>query len=655
MATRSPPGDFPCPSGRLNAQQAARQLCVVAVTRRSQFVLLAERRFGPFFGVQFLGAFNGHLFKQALVVVLAYQTARFTTMSADAVQNAAQALFVLPFLVFSAVAGQLADQRDKSGLITAAVGIEFGCMALGAGGLLLGSLPLLFAALLLFGVQSALFAAVKYSILPHHLAQSELTGGNGLVLTGTAIAIVAGTMIGGLLAAHEQPGGAVVAFSAMTISIAGIALSRAIPAAPAADPGLRINWNPVSETRRNLRFARQDRTVFLSILGMSWFSFYASMFATQLPNLARNALAGTEHVATLLLVAGAAGFAIGSLLCERLSGYKIEIGLVPFGSIGLTLFGIDLWWATANHVALGTVGVEEFVRDWVHWRILADLVAIGVFGGLYAAPLCALIQQRSDPARRARVIAVNNMLNAAFMIGAALLAALMLGAGLTIPQLILLTALLNAAVAIYIYTRAPEFLVRFMVWMLIHSVYRLTTSGLERIPDKGPAVIVSNHVSYVDALVISAACRRPIRWVMDQRIFRIPFLSFFFRTIKAIPIAPARIDPQTLERAYDAIARELAAGQLVGLFPEGKRTFDGKMNEFKGGIRKILDRTPVPVVPLALRGLWQSIFARNRDKLRHAMKLFPRIGMAVGEPLDPASVTPENLCRVVGALRGDWK
>ena len=623
--------------------------------RSGQFRLLAKRRFGPFFGVQFLGAFNGHLFTRALVVVLAYQTASFTTMSTDTVQNVAQALFVLPFLLFSATAGQVADRQEKSGLITAAVAIEFSCMALGAAGLLLGSLPLLFAALFLGGVQSALFAAVKYSILPQHLAQTELMGGNGLVLTGTAIAIVAGTIAGGWLAAQQEWGVAAVALSTVAVSAAGIALSRAIPVAPAADPGLRINWNPVSETRRNLSFAQQDRTVFLSILGMSWFWFYVSMFVTQLPNLSKNVLAGTEHVATLLLVAGAAGIAIGSLLCERLSAYKVEIGLVPFGSIGLTLFGIDLWWATAAHVAPGPVGIEEFVREPGHWRVLADLALIGVFGGLYAAPLCALIQERSDPSRRSRIIAANNILNAAFMIGAALLAVALLGAGLTIPQLILVTALLNAAVAVYIYTRVPEFLVRFMVWMLIHSVYRLKTSELERIPDQGPAVIVSNHVSYVDALVISAACRRPIRWVMDQRFFRIPFLSFFFRTVKAIPIAPARIDPQTLERAYDAIARELAAGELVGLFPEGRLTSNGEMNEFKGGIRKILDRTPVPVVPLALCGLWQSIFARNRDKLRHAMKLFPKVGIAVGEPIDPAAVTPEGLYSAVCALRGDWK
>ena len=622
---------------------------------RSQFGLLARRRFGPYYGVQFLGAFNGHLFRQALFVLLAYQTARFTTMNADTLQNVTQALFVLPFLLFSSTAGQLADRREKSGLITAAVAVELASMALGAGGLLLESLPLLFAALLLGGVQSALFSPVKYSILPHHLAQAELMGGNGLVLTGTAIAVVAGTMAGGSLAAHPQWGTAAVALATVAISAAGIALSRAIPAAPAADPGLRMNWNPISETRRALGFARQDRTVFHSILGMSWFWFYAFMFMTQLPNLSKNVLGGAEHVATLLLIAGSGGIAIGSLLCERLSGYKIEMGLVPFGSIGLTLFGIDLWWVTAAQVVSGPAGIQDFLREPRHWRILGDLVLIGVFGGLYGAPLCALVQQRSDPSHRSRIIAASNILNAAFMIGAALLALALLGAGFTIPQLILVTALLNAAVALYIYRRIPEFLVRFLVWMLIHSVYRLKTSNLDRIPDEGPAVIVSNHVSYVDALVISAACRRPIRWVMDRDVFRIPLLSFFFRTIKAIPIAPARIDPETLQHAYDAIARELAAGQLVGLFPEGKRTSNGEINEFKGGIRKILDRTPVPVVPLALCGLWQSIFSRSGDKLRHLLKLFPRIGIAVGEPVDPAAVTPEGLHTAVSSLQDDWK
>ena len=287
--------------------------------------------------------------------------------------------------------------------------------------------------------------------------------------------------------------------------------------------------------------------------------------------------------------------------------------------------------------------------------MLLDLLLLGVFGGFYIVPLNALVQIRSEPTHRSRIIAGNNVLNALFMVAAAGLAIGLFAAGLTIPQLFLVGAIMNAAVALYIYTLVPEFLMRFMVWILIHTVYRLRKTGLERIPEEGPAIIVSNHVSYVDALVITADCRRPIRWVMDHRIFAVPFLSFFFRTVRAIPIAPSKEDPALLERAYDTIAKELADGELVGIFPEGRLTSDGEMNEFRGGIMRILQRTPVPVVPVALSGLWESLFARNRAKLRHMAKLFPRVRLAVGETFAPATVSPEGLRSAVLELRGDWK
>jgi 1-acyl-sn-glycerol-3-phosphate acyltransferase len=210
-------------------------------------------------------------------------------------------------------------------------------------------------------------------------------------------------------------------------------------------------------------------------------------------------------------------------------------------------------------------------------------------------------------------------------------------------------------VAIYIYALVPEFLMRFIVWLLIHSIYRLRKVGLERIPDEGPAIVVCNHVSYVDALVVSAGCRRPIRWVMYHQIFKVPVLSFVFRTAKAIPIASAHEDAAMLEQAYETIARELADGQLVGIFPEGKLTSDGEMNEFRSGIVKILERTPVPVIPMALSGLWRSLFTRNRARLRHATNLFPKVRLSVGEPVAPANATPEGLHAAVLALRGAWR
>ena len=624
----------------------------------SQFGLLRERRFAPFFGVQFLGALNDNVFKQALVILLAYQTAAFTTMSSDVLQNVAQALFILPFFLFSATAGQLADKFEKSRLISVTVAIELAVMILGAAGFFLHSLGLLLAALFLGGVQSALFGPVKYAILPQHLKESELIGGNGLVETGTSVAILLGMMLGGWMISQEGWGIVGVAATTVALSAAGWLLSRYIPLAPAADPGLRINWNVFTETWRNFQFMRGNRTVLLSILGISWFWFFGAMFITQFPNLSKSVLEGDEHVVTLLLVVFSIGIGAGSLLCEKLSGHKIEIGLVPFGSIGMTLFAADLYWALAGHLQHGPSSLAAFLLDAGHWRILGDLLLIGTFSGFYIVPLYALVQSRSETSHRSRVIAGNNILNALFVVAAAALAIALFRLGLTIPQLFLVTAVLNAAVALYIFTLVPEFLMRFIVWLLIHSVYRLEKSGLENIPGQGPAVLVCNHVSFVDALIIAAACRRPIRFVMDHRIFRTPVLSFVFRTGRAIPIASAREDPALLERAYDEIARALEAGDLVGIFPEGRITDTGDLYPFRPGIRRIIERTPVPVVPLALRGLWGSFFSRmgggamSRPFRRGVLS---RIGLVAGAPLPPEVVTPEGLQERVLAMRGDWR
>jgi 1-acyl-sn-glycerol-3-phosphate acyltransferase len=300
----------------------------------------------------------------------------------------------------------------------------------------------------------------------------------------------------------------------------------------------------------------------------------------------------------------------------------------------------------------------DFLADHSHWRMLADLLLIGIFGGFYIVPLYALVQSRSDPVHQSRVIAGNNILNALFIVLSALMTVAMLEAGFTIPQVFLATALLNAAVAIYIYTLVPEFLVRFLVWLLIHSIYRLEKSGLEKIPEEGPAVLACNHVSFVDALIIAAACRRPIRFVMDHNIFRVPVLNFVFRTSRAIPIAPAKENPRLLERAYDEIASALNNGDLVGIFPEGRITDTGELYPFRSGITRIIGRTPVRVVPLALRGLWGSFFSRkDGSAMSPPFRRAPlsRIALAVGEPVLPGNVTPEGLQQTVSVLRGDWR
>lgn len=628
------------------------------MTHPNQYQLLKERRFAPYFCVQFLGAMNDNVFKNALLILFAFQTTQITSLDSNTLINLAAGLFILPFFLFSATFGQFADKYEKAHLIQITVLIEAVIMVMGAVGFYLQSLSLLLSALFLGGVQSALFGPVKYSILPQHLKREELTGGNGLVEMGTFVAILIGTILGGLLIGDRQMGTTWVAIATISFSCLGFAISFLIPRSPPPDPALKINWNPVTETLGNLRFAKKNRTVFLSMLGISWFWFYGATFLSQFPNYAKNVLGGNEQVVTIMLVLFSIGIGVGSLLCERLSGRKVEIGLVPFGSIGLTLFGVDLFFAAPDMPPPELAGAAEFLRQPGNWRVMFDLLMIGAFGGFYIVPLYSLVQTRSGKSHLSRVIASNNILNAFFMVVSAIMAIVLLGLGMTIPQLLLATALLNALVAIYIYTLVPEFLMRFIVWLLIHSVYRLDKSGLENIPEKGPAVLVSNHVTFVDALVIAAACPRPVRFVMDHNVFRVPILNFVFRTGRAIPIASSKENPELLERAYDEIAKALEAGDVVGIFPEGRITDTGELYPFRNGIARIVARTPAPVVPLALRGLWGSFFSRKDGAAMtrpFRRGLLSRIALVASPAVAPSSVTPQALRETVLALRGEWK
>jgi 1-acyl-sn-glycerol-3-phosphate acyltransferase len=617
--------------------------------QENQFRLLFERRFGPFFLVQLSGAFNDNVFKNALVILVAYNAAAYSSLDPTILANVAAGLFILPFLLFSANAGQFADKFEKSVLIRIIKAVEIIIMAIAGAGLITKNLPLLLFALFLLGTQSAFFGPVKYALLPQALSPRELIGGNALVESGTFVSILGGTLVAGVLVTFPQGPWFVTALI-LVVSIVGFCSSLAIPRASAPTPGLAINWNLFSETWAIMRFATRDRAVFNSILGVSWFWFYGALFLSQLPNYSKVSLGGSEHVVTLLLALFSVGVATGSLLCERLSGHKVEIGLVPFGSIGLSVFAVDLFFATPGSVAQTDVGAFAFLLQDGAWRIALDLFFIGVFGGFYIVPLYALIQTRSDPSHRSRIIAANNILNALFMVAAAGVAVLMLQAGATIPQVLLLTGILNIAVAAYIYSLVPEFLLRFVDWLLVHSVYRLRIAGIENIPESGPALLVCNHQSLADALVVAAACRRPIRFLMYYTIFNIPVLNFIFRSMKAIPVAPGKLEPEVLEKAYDEVAKALEEGQLVCVFPEGQLTSDGAIGEFRSGVSHILERTPVKVIPMALSGLWQSIFSRNRSR-KGFFKLFPKVRLNVGRAIEPLQVSPQQLRDLVIELQ----
>ncbi|HET9863255.1 MAG TPA: MFS transporter [Steroidobacteraceae bacterium] len=634
---------------------------------RSQFALLGTRRFLPFFLTQFFGAFNENLFRNALVVSLTYGA---TVAASDAAlfTNLSQGLFILPFFLFSALAGQLADKYEKSRLIRQTRLIEVVLMIGAALALYFGHLPSLFTLIFLLGVLATIFGPLKYSLMPQHLRQSELVGGNALVDSGTFLAILAGTISGGLLAPTSAAEHAAAGTSTANVTAAVVMVviamgtylcSRFIPRAEPTDPQLRVNFNAFTATWQVIRFAAQTRSIFLSLLGISWFWLVGALILAQLPAYSKDVLGGDRSVFTLLLASFSIGTALGSLACERLSGHKVEIGLVPLGSIGMTVCLIDLYFEhpEAHAAAGGLLSWTAFLAAG-GWDVALDCALIGVFGGLFIVPLYALILSRSAESHRARIIACNNILNAGFMVLAALLAIGWLALGFSIPQLFILAGVLNALVAAYIYTLVPEFLMRFLTWVLVNVMYRIRVRGLENIPESGPALLVSNHVSFMDALVIGGSVRRPVRFVMDHNIFRIPVLGFIFRTARAIPIAPAREDPAALQQAFDRIDAELAAGEVVCIFPEGKLTRDGEMSEFKRGVERILERRPVPVIPMALRGLWGSFFSRRGGKAAMSQlpqRFWSRIELVATAPVHGDAASATGLHRIVAGLRGEWQ
>jgi 1-acyl-sn-glycerol-3-phosphate acyltransferase len=626
--------------------------------------LLREARFAPFFWTQFLGAGNDNLFKFAFTIMVTYQI-QVQWLQPEMAGLVIGALFILPFLLFSATSGQLADKFEKSRLIRMLKWTELGIMLVAAIGFYFQQVPVLLACVFLMGFQSSVFGPVKYAYLPQQLNERELTGGNGLVESGTFVAILLGNVAGGLLVAIDSIGQSVVAIACIALALAGRFAAGHIPVASPTDPGLQINWNPISETWRNLKLARTNLVVFRSILGISWMWFFGAVFLSQFPSFARDILGGDESVASALLVVFSVGIGIGSLACEKLSRRHVEIGLVPFGAIGMSVFAIDLYFATRGIEAAGQSTVWMWLQGATAWRVVVDLLLLSLFTGLYSVPMYALIQSRSRPTHRARIIAANNIINAIFMIVSSILAGLALQYGMTIPQVFLAVAILNALVAAYIFSLVPEYLLRFVAWIASRFVYRFRVAGDAHIPEAGPAILAANHVSFVDAVLLMAASPRPITFLMDHRIFKTPGLGMLFRLAKAIPVAPRTEDEQAYDAAMKAAVQALENGHLLGIFPEGRITSDGKMQTFRPGILKIrgdaqtalqqrgAGATNIPVVPIALQNLWGSFFSRfvgpaMRRPFRRG--LWSRVGIHIGPALTEENIRIDSLQAAVADL-----
>jgi len=618
----------------------------------NQFALLAQRRFAPFFWTQFLGAGNDNLFKFAFTVMITYQL-QVSWLPPELAGLVIGALFILPFLLFSATSGQLADKFDKARLIRFVKWLEIAIMALAAWGFVRADVVVLLACVFLMGLHSTLFGPVKFAYLPQHLSERELTGGNGMVEMGTFVAILLGSLAGGLLVAVPAVGPHYVAWACIGVAVLGRLTAQAVPSSPSTDPNLVINWNPVSETWRNLKLAHGNLVVFRSLLGISWMWFFGAAFLAQFPAFAKSVLHGDEQVASLLLVVFSVGIGVGSLLCEVLSRRHVEIGLVPLGAIGMSVFSIDLYFAARGLPPSAGYTLSGFLAEHAHWRVMADLFLLSLFAGLYSVPMYALIQMRSAPSHRARIIAANNILNALFMIASSVIVGVLLSIHLTIPQVFLVIGILNAIVAFYIFMLVPEYLLRFIAFVTARLIYRFKVRGDEHIPTEGAAILVCNHVSFIDPVLLMAASPRPIRFIMDHEIFKTPLLGWFFRLAKAIPIAPQKVDARIYEQAFARAKEVLDDGDLLCIFPEGAISRDGAMAEFKGGVMRLLESNPVPVVPLALQNLWGSFFSRAGGKAMtkpFRRGVFSRVDLVAGDPLPASAVTPTVLHERVGRL-----
>jgi len=637
-----------------------------------QFELLTQRRFWPYFSVQALGAFNDNVYRQAMIGMLVYMAVSHDELTLYS--NLAPALFILPYFLFSALAGQVAEKMQKHTLIRMTNVMEIIIMSVAALGFWWQNMPILLTALFLTGTQSTLFGPVKYSILPSVLKPEELTGGNGLVEMGTSISILIGMMYGGLIFQFAGDAGyTVAAVSVVALALAGYGLARLIPKIDAGAPELRIHFNLWRESRTIWRLTRKQLAVRNAVLGVSWFWFVGTLLTAQLPNYAKLHL-GIGDLYVLPLGLFSIGVGIGSLLCEKLSGRVVEIGLVPLGAFGISACLFDLYLARSGAALQSGLSLGEFIHNAGHWRIMLDLAGIGLFSGIFVVPLFALIQSRTPKSELARVIAGLNIQNSLFIVAAAVIGIILQMEAVTIagtriplpelsiPQVFLLLAIANAIVALYIFSIVPEFFMRFVSWLMVHTLYRLRVDGVEEhVPDKGPALIVCNHVSFMDALILAACIPRPVRFVMYYKIFNFPLLRWIFKTAKAIPIAGQKENAQLMEDAFDQIDAVLAEGEMVCIFPEGRLTSDGEIDTFRPGIERVLARAtaagrPVPVVPMALCGMWSSMWSKRDSKLRQMRlprRFRARIEVLAACPENGANATAAQMETRVRELRGD--
>ena len=614
-------------------------------------MLLFTRRFGPFFLTQFSGAFVDNYYKNALLVFMAL------TLSGSALSlysNLGMALFILPFFIFSAWSGLLADGREKRQLILRIKLLEIGIVALGIFAFWLQSVWLMLAVIFLLGLQSTFFGPVKYAMLPERLAEKELMLGNGLIEAGTFLAIITGMLCGTWFYEHARGW-----FYALMIAatLGGFACAWFIPrGAENVQPPLPP-FKPWRQTLALLSETAGQKTIYQCILAISWFWLIGTVLMAQIPAFTKDYLGAQNSVMIYLLVLFSVGIGAGSLLANVLARGRVEPGLVPFGAflmaLGLLLF-IVASPAKGEIVRASLIDLAGFMRSDGFFSISFAILLTAVAGGIYVVPLYALIQARADKGKKAQVIAANNIINAIFMTGVSLYSIVILTLfGRSIGELMGSVLILHIIISLYIFKKVPEFILRLIVLIITRIMYRVKIEGRENLPQNGAAVLAANHVSYLDAFLLMAACPRPIRFIMYYKIFAAPGLRQIFRLARAIPIAARHEDAAIFRQAFADAEKELGKGHIIGIFPEGGLTRDGHIAPFKGGINLILAKSPVPVIPVAINGMWGSFFSHDGHGVFKSFRgLRNKVVIRIGAPLPPDS--PADAIReAVARLRSE--
>lgn len=611
--------------------------------------LLSQRRFLPLFITQFFTAFNDNVFKQAILLLLTLQAIDVSESALYA--NMAAGLFILPFFAFSGMAGQLAESREKSALIRVIKLSEIVIMAVGSMAIISGQLYLMLGTIFLMGLQSTFFGPLKYSILPQHIEEKNLTKANGLIESATFIAILLGTVLGTYFI--DQPSGKIIVGSTVIIvAIVGYASSFKIPSAPANNPHQRVSTNPLISTVDVFRALKsQKESVGKSVLGISWFWFIGAIILTALPTYITKELGGSTEDVTIALVVFSLSIAVGSLLCEKLSRSRIELGLVPFGAFLITLFLYNLGSVPIGMPHETSISDVMDAANTPMYQALFWMALTGIASGFYTVPLYALIQKRTSSDSRARIIAANNVMNALFMVGSAIFSIFILSVlEWTIADMLLIISALNLIIAVYIYTKVPEFFMRFTIYLIAIILYRVDSKGEENIPDEGPALIAPNHVSFIDWMFVMASSPRPIRFVIFAPIYHFWALNWLFKAARAIPIDSQKANPECYHAAMKEIHKSLIAGELVGIFPEGKLSSDGNVDTFRRGIEVITRKTPAPVIPVSLDGLWGSMFSR-KYKVRLPRLRWSLVKVRIGEAVPANEVNADDIkCKVKDLL-----